>query len=101
MTCWHCGKIMLCNCSNCGNKPQPPDAFIEKVKGDIIFCGYCGFSLHIDAWETLEFEDCERNGIGAFKDRGYDYDHYVKVLSSMSIPLSFSVKRPTGFWVNK
>lgn len=51
---------MLCSCSNCKKKSEPPDAFVERIQNDIIFCGYCGFGLHVDVWTDLEIAECER-----------------------------------------
>lgn len=96
MVCWHCGKIILCSCSNCNKKLESPDAFVERVDGNIIFCGYCGFGLNVNAWTDLEIENCEREQIGAFKGRSYDYDIYVELFRKLKIPLHFPIKRPVN-----
>lgn len=72
MNCWHCGKGMLCSCSNCNNKSDPPNAFIERIEGDILFCGYCGFGLHSDNFLRESFKLSEELKKLGLKRKQYD-----------------------------
>lgn len=93
MNCWKCGKIMLCGCGTCKGKSEPPIAYVEKIRGDLVSCGNCGFTLNHNVWEDIEIENAEREQIGAFKGRPYDYDIYIELFERLKIPLAFSIKR--------
>ena len=95
MKCWSCGNEMFCGCTSCANVNSFSSAFegiTYKLENDIATCGYCGFSLHLDGWLELEFEDHAREHVGSFANKKYDDAFWIESFQRMRIPLSFEYR---------
>lgn len=58
MYCPHCGFKQICGCSSCLRRyPQRETQRTYVHLGlDIVACGNCGLSAHVDWWENLDLE---------------------------------------------
>lgn len=56
MYCPNCGQERLCGCKNCVSRhPERVNEITEKYPGgDLVECGKCGFTMHIDWWQELD-----------------------------------------------
>ncbi len=56
MSCPKCNYEQYCPCESCkGRLPKDKKAWVY-LGNDIIKCGNCEYSAHIDWWETEELE---------------------------------------------
>jgi transcription elongation factor Elf1 len=53
--CPQCGHLQTCPCASCQRR-RPTEKPWVWVKGDLIQCGGCGLTQHVDWWQDMEID---------------------------------------------
>lgn len=55
MKCPKCSAEQLCPCTNCADLNAGKVTW--RWDGDLISCGHCGHTMHVDAWHDVEVRE--------------------------------------------
>lgn len=58
-TCPECGEEQICACLACEERLNYPPVVQIHRGNNLIACGYCGHTMHIDEWFEREMEEVE------------------------------------------
>lgn len=53
MTCPKCNGEQLCPCKSCAERNTGKVVW-RWINGELIACGHCGYTAHVDHWQDLE-----------------------------------------------
>lgn len=58
--CPSCQVILYCSCKNCAMKNIDLNKWIWE-KDDYIRCSCCGYTMHVDKWQDLMYDEYKKN----------------------------------------
>lgn len=68
LKCPKCGGDQYCPCPACTERERQSIVWINK--GDLVACGHCGHTMHVNKWlmeEYNQFEDIIKDNIAKAK----------------------------------